>query len=133
AGITALPLGLWSSAPATGLIIIGLAVGLIIYRLGKFRKSARVVAPFTGGEALDKTTGRVNGTHFYDTFRTMPLFKNIYTAQGKGYLDPYSWIGGLGLNLTFLLRRLHNGLLSWYLSWSLLGIVILAVLFILLL
>jgi len=61
----------------------------------------------------------------------MPLLKKIYTAQEKGHLDPYSWLGRLGLSFTGFLKRVHNGLLSWYLSWSLLGIVILAVIFIL--
>ncbi|MBA7566037.1 NAD(P)H-quinone oxidoreductase subunit 2, chloroplastic [subsurface metagenome] len=130
-GVAAEPLGLWSSVPATGLIVIGLLAGLLIYLLGKYKKSARVVGAFTGGEELDRKTGRIIGTHFYDTIKTMPLLKNIYRAQGKGHLDPYSWMGGLGLSFTGFLKRVHNGLLSWYLSWSLLGIVILAVIFIL--
>jgi hypothetical protein len=71
----------------------------------------------------------VIGTHFYDTIKEMPVLKGTYTAQGKGYLDPYTWIGGLGLGITGFLKRIHNGLLSWYLSWSLLGILILVVLF----
>ena len=111
---------------------MGLVVGLIIYLLGKYRKSARVVAPFIGGEKLEQKTGRVIGTYFYDTIKEMPGLKSTYTAQGKGHLDPYTWIGGLGLGITGLLKRIHNGLLSWYLSWSLLGILVLIVLFTLL-
>lgn len=130
-GIAAEPLGLWSAVPATGLIVIGLVAGLIIYLLGKYKKSARVVEAFIGGEELDRKTGRINGTHFYDTIKSMPLLKNIYSSQGKGHLDPYPWIGKLGLSFTGFLKWVHNGLLSWYLSWSLMGIVILAVIFIL--
>jgi NADH:ubiquinone oxidoreductase subunit 5 (subunit L)/multisubunit Na+/H+ antiporter MnhA subunit len=124
--------GVWNSTWATGLIILGLIFGLIIYLLGKYRKSARVVTPFTGGEKLDQNTGRVIGTYFYDTIKGLPVLKGTYTAQGKGHLDPYTWIGGLGLGITGLLKRIHNGLLSWYLSWSLIGILILVVLFMLL-
>lgn len=129
AGVQAVIPGIWNSTWATGLIILGLVVGFIIYLLGKYRKSARVVDPFIGGEKLEQETGRVIGTHFYDTIKEMPVLKGTYTAQGKGYLDPYTWIGGLGLGITGFLKRIHNGLLSWYLSWSLLGILILVVLF----
>ncbi len=128
-GVQAVIPGIWDSTWATGLIILGLVVGFIIYLLGKYRKSARVVDPFIGGEKLEQETGRVIGTHFYDTIKEMPVLKGTYTAQGKGYLDPYTWIGGLGLGITGFLKRIHNGLLSWYLSWSLLGILILVVLF----
>ncbi len=132
AAVQAAITGIWNSTWATGLIILGLVLGFIIYLLGKYRKSARIVAPFTGGEKLNQKTGRVIGTHFYDTIKEMPVLKGTYTAQGKGRLDPYTWIGGLGLGVTGLLKRIHNGLLSWYLSWSLLGILVLIVLFTLL-
>ena len=124
------PSGIWTSALATGLIVVGLLVGFAIYLLGRYRRSARTVAPFTGGEALPHATGRLVGTHFYDTLKTMPFLKGAYAAQEKGRLDPYTWLGGLGSGITALLRRAHNGLLSWYLSWSLAGIVILVALFV---
>jgi len=119
--------GIWSSTRATGLIILGLVIGLIIYLLGRYRRSARVVTPFIGGEKPDRT--RVVGTHFYDTVKELPLLKGTYAIQQRGYLDPYNWIGSLGLGITAMLKRIHNGLLSWYLSWSLVGILILVVLF----
>jgi formate hydrogenlyase subunit 3/multisubunit Na+/H+ antiporter MnhD subunit len=97
AAVQAAAPGIWNAAWATGFIILGLLIGLIIYLLGKYRKSARVVAPFTGGEKLEQKTGRVIGTHFYDTIKEMPVLKGTYAAQGKGHLDPYTWIGGLGL------------------------------------
>jgi formate hydrogenlyase subunit 3/multisubunit Na+/H+ antiporter MnhD subunit len=130
-GVQAAPAGVWNSTWATGLIVLGLVLGLVLYLLGRYRRSARVVAPFIGGEELDPATGRVLGTHFYDTIRDLPLLKRIYAGQEKGRLDPYTWIGALGLGITGVLRRIHNGLLSWYLAWSAAGIVILLVLFIL--
>jgi formate hydrogenlyase subunit 3/multisubunit Na+/H+ antiporter MnhD subunit len=123
------PLGVWSSTWATGLIVLGLLIGLGIYLMGRFRKNSRVVSAFIGGEKLDPRVHRIDGTHFYDTIRSIPLLKRIYAAQEKGRLDPFNWIGGLGLSVTGVLRRLHNGFLSWYLSWSLLGIGILILLF----
>lgn len=122
-------LGVWNSTLATGLIVLGLVVGLIIYLLGRYRSSARVVAPFIGGEQMDPQTSRIAGTRFYDTIREMPLLRGTYAAQEKGHLDPAGWIGAAGLAVTGLLRRIHSGLLSWYLSWSLLGVVVLLLLF----
>ena len=73
------------------------------------------------------------GTHFYDTIRALPLLRRMYASQEKGRLDPYAWFGGLGLGLTGLLKRAHNGLLAMYLSWSLAGMVVLIVLLVFLL
>jgi formate hydrogenlyase subunit 3/multisubunit Na+/H+ antiporter MnhD subunit len=130
---TTAPTGLWNSTVAAVLIVIGIALGLLIYLIGNIKKSARIVKPFIGGESLKMGSDRVSGTHFYDTVKNMPALKGIYAAQEKGYLDPYSWFAGLGLTITGLLRKLHNGLLPMYLSWSILGSVVLLVLFIVLL
>ena len=67
----------------------------------------------------------INGTHFYLTIREMPFIRNLYDMQEKGFFDPYNWLGRLGTSITWVLRKIHNGMLSWYLSWSLAGIVIL--------
>ena len=121
--------GIWNSTLATGLILVGLVVGLVVLLLGRFRKSIRTVGAFIGGEVLDERTGRISGTHFYDTVRSTPGLRKIYGAQETGNLDPYRWIGGLGLGVTGLLKKIHNGLLPWYLSWILVGIVVLLVVF----
>lgn len=128
-GATPARLGFWGSSLATGLIVLGLVVGLLISLVGRFAKSARTVKPFIGGEELDPEGGRIIGTDFYDTIRSLPGLKEIYAAQEKGRLDPYTWIGGVGLFFSRLLKRLHTGLLPWYLSWSLFGLVIILFLF----
>jgi formate hydrogenlyase subunit 3/multisubunit Na+/H+ antiporter MnhD subunit len=117
--------GSWNSTMASLLIAAGIILGLFVYLLGRLRKSARVVESFTGGEKLDNETGRINGTHFYLTIRDMPFLHIIYDMQEKGFFDPYNWLGRLGGSITWVLRKIHNGMLSWYLSWSLAGIVIL--------
>jgi formate hydrogenlyase subunit 3/multisubunit Na+/H+ antiporter MnhD subunit len=116
----ALP-GVYGSSTASLLLLIGVAVGLVIYLSARMMKKARVVPAFTGGDALEPSTGRVLGTHFYETIRALPLLRWMYATQEKGRLDPYSWFGGLGLAFTGLLKRAHNGLLAMYLSWSLVG------------
>ena len=122
-------IGQWDSTLATLLIVIGIAVGFVILFLGRVMKSARVVKPFIGGESLKMGSDRILGTHFYTTIKLMPPLKGMYDVQEKGYLDPYNWFGGLGLAVTGLLRRLHSGLLPLYLSWTILGMVVLLILF----
>ena len=127
------PPGVYSSSTASALLLLGMAVGLVIYLTGRMMKKARIVPSFTGGEQPDHRTNRIMGTHFYDTIRALPLLRRMYGAQEKGRLDPYNWFGGLGLGLTGLLKRAHNGLLAMYLSWSLVGAVVLVVLLVFLL
>jgi formate hydrogenlyase subunit 3/multisubunit Na+/H+ antiporter MnhD subunit len=117
--------GSWNSTMASLLMAVGIILGLSIYLVGRLRKSARFVGSFIGGEKLDSETGRINGTHFYLTIKEMPFLRILYDFQEKGFFDPYNWLGKLGADITRVLRKIHNGMLSWYLSWSLAGIVIL--------
>ncbi|MBA7606783.1 NAD(P)H-quinone oxidoreductase subunit 2, chloroplastic [subsurface metagenome] len=129
-GLQAVPTGIWNSTLATGLILIGLILGLVIYLVGNFLKSARVAGAFVGGETGEISRSRASGTHFYDTIKFLPSLRKIYAAQERGHFDPYVQLGRLGSGITGLLKILHNGLLPWYLSWSLLGAVVLLFLFI---
>jgi formate hydrogenlyase subunit 3/multisubunit Na+/H+ antiporter MnhD subunit len=124
--------GVYDSSTASALLLLGVALGLVIYLSGRMMKKARVVPSFTGGETADPRTSRILGTHFYETIRALPLLRRMYASQEDGRLDPYNWFGGLGLRLTGLLRRAHNGLLAMYLSWGLVGAVALIVLLVVL-
>ena len=111
--------GIWNSTLATGLLLIGLVLGFALFFVGRYRKSVRVVGAFTGGEVLDEKTGRVSATHFYNTIRAVPGLRWAYKLQENGKLDTYNWIGGAGLRFTGVLKRIHSGVLPWYLSWIL--------------
>jgi hypothetical protein len=50
--------------------------------------------------------------------------KQLYSTQEKGYFDPYNQSGKVGLGLTGLLRWLHSGVLPMYLTWVLLGLLL---------
>lgn len=115
---------LWSPTLATALMIVGLMVGLIIYLLGRVgrRREARA---FIGGEVLDTDQTRVEGTGFYETIRNLSGFRGIYNDADKGVFDPYFLGGKLGAKLVRALQDLHDGVLSSYLSWSLIGLGIL--------
>ena len=121
--------GIWNSTLASGLLLVGIVLGLILHLIGRFGSSIRVVGAFTGGEVLDEKSGRVNATHFYNTVKSMPGLRSFFRAQEQGNLDPYIWLGKIGLGFTGLLKRVHSGLLPWYLSWILLGTVSLLIVF----
>lgn len=122
--------GIWSATPATGLLILSLLIGLIIYWIGSIRKVARVTEGFIGGEVMNSgRESRVLGIYFYDTIRSLGLLKKAYSDEGKGYYDIYIQGGRLGGVVTKALKALHTGMLPTYLSWSLLGLVILLILF----
>jgi len=115
--------GWWKPGLATALILIGLAVGWIVYRLGNL-KGMRTDESYIGGEKLFPPPNRVTGTEFYRTISEMSPFKQLYKLAGEKYFDIYD----LGSKLTFWisdrLKALHGGVLPVYLSWCLLGIVV---------
>lgn len=125
--------GIWNAGLATVLLIAGIGIGLLIYLLGSGIKT-REAEPFSGGEAEDENKYpeiRVSGTEFYNTISEMGLLKKIYSLAGKKMFDIYE----IGAKLTFsfnsILRYIHNGILSSYLTWCLLGMLILFYFFIL--
>ncbi len=114
----------WDSVLATGLIIIGVVLGLVIVVIGLAARKARVVPTWTCGEIQDNDDMIVPGTHFYKTVSSMRILKQLYTGQEKGYFDLYDQSSRLGGALTGFLRWLHNGILSTYLTWVTLGLLI---------
>ncbi|MCQ9205331.1 MAG: hypothetical protein NG737_03370 [Omnitrophica bacterium] len=114
-------LGVWNSSLATLLIVVGILIGAAIYLLGKVIKT-RETKVFIGGEDLAKYPQmRVSGGDFYNTIQEIGFLKIIYKLAQKKIFDIYN----VGSKITFgfnrILRFLHNGVLSTYLSWCLLG------------
>jgi len=145
-------LGFWKPSMATLLIIIGLIAGAIIYlstKVQRFRESA----PYVGGEEVT-TEMKVSGVEFYDTVRDLAGLRGLYRAAEKGLLDIYQgalrfaraaagFLLGVDRLVDYLWRGLaylvllagrgislmHTGVLHTYLAWSLLGLVVLLLLF----
>ena len=128
-GGAAAPAGIWQSGLATILIVGGILLGLLVAAVAGLAGRARTAPSFIGGEHADPERIRVSGAHFYDTIRKLPLLSRTYMAQEKGHLDPYGGVGWLGLRISGALKGLHTGLLPWYLSWSVAGVVILICVF----
>lgn len=116
--------GTWMSGLSTILLIIGIGLGLLIWLFAKLSKNVRTVPTWTCGEVMSNESMRIPGTHFYKTVSRMGGLKQLYSGQEKGYFDPYDQGGKFGLGLTSLLRWLHSGLLPMYLTWVVLGLLI---------
>jgi formate hydrogenlyase subunit 3/multisubunit Na+/H+ antiporter MnhD subunit len=125
AGASDLPLyqGLWNPGIATILILLGLGVGLIIYLVGNI-KVVREERSFIGGEQLP-VEKRVTGTGFYNTIRDMGVIRQIYGWAEAKWFDIYDQAGRLAFGIANTLRKFHTGVLTSYILWVLMGLVVL--------
>jgi NADH:ubiquinone oxidoreductase subunit 5 (subunit L)/multisubunit Na+/H+ antiporter MnhA subunit len=128
-GIEAATAGLstWSSTLATGLILIGVVIGLVIWIFGRGVVKIREVNTWYCGEKIENEKMIIPGTHFYKTVSEMKGLKQLYSSQEKGWYDSYDQGGRLGLALTGFLKWMHNGVLSMYLTWVTVGLLILLI------
>ena len=116
--------GTWMSGLATILLIIGIGLGVLIWLVTKLSRNIRTVPTWTCGEVQNNENMRIPGTHFYKTVSRMGGLKQLYKGQEKGYFDLYDQGGRCGLALTGFLRWLHSGVLPMYLTWVVLGLLI---------
>jgi len=113
--------GIWNSSIATALLFVGIILGVIIYFLGTVAKT-RETDIFIGGEnAKEYPDMRISGTEFYDTIKKLGFLKIGYKLAERGVFDLYKVSLKITSGFIKTLRYLHNGVLSTYLAWCLLG------------
>ncbi|MFA5090504.1 MAG: proton-conducting transporter membrane subunit [Candidatus Omnitrophota bacterium] len=117
--------GAWPATLATLLLIVGLALGIIIFKANRLKPSLRQDSNFVGGET-EKSPGenRVSGQEFYNTIQDLRGLRGIYALAAKGTFDIYAQARRLFCFSRFF-QFLHNGVLPTYLVWMLLGMVVL--------
>lgn len=113
-------LGTWSPVLAALLILVGLFLGYIIFKLGKAKLSVRIDSTFVGGEREQKPENMMTGTEFYNTISQMKPLNRIYKKAESGLFDIYEQ-GKKIFTLSKFFQFLHNGVLSTYLVWFFLG------------
>lgn len=123
AGGQAILIGSWDSVLATGLLAMGLVIGLAIVVWCLLAGKVRTVPTWTCGEVQPNEQMIVPGTHFYKTISSMSWLRPLYAGQEKGWFDLYHVGGGVGGAVVSLLRYLHSGLLPMYVTWVTLGLV----------
>ncbi|MBN1125454.1 MAG: hypothetical protein JXA82_10635 [Sedimentisphaerales bacterium] len=117
-------LGIWDSATATILLIIGTVLGGFILLLSMRTKTVRSVPTWSCGEIQPNDQMIIPGTHFYKTISSLPYLRRLYHIQEKGWFDPYDHGGRIGLGVSGFLKWLHSGLLSTYLTWVAVGLLL---------
>jgi len=112
----------WNSAAAALLIIVALIIGAVIFLFGHISKKIKRSTSFYGGEKLDNEVIRVPGTEFYGTIQNMGRLKTVYRDSEGGVFDPYVLGGRFGERVVGVGRKIHNGILSTYLAFCILGL-----------
>ena len=82
------------------------------------------MSTWTCGEIQPNDQMIVPGTHFYKTISSMAWLRPLYAGQEKGYFDLYHVGGEVGGAVVGLLRWLHSGLLPMYVTWVMIGLVL---------
>jgi formate hydrogenlyase subunit 3/multisubunit Na+/H+ antiporter MnhD subunit len=113
-------LGFWQPQLATTLIIAGLVIGLIIFAIMK--KKIRTTGSFIGGNELTQDE-EIKIGDFYTAIKEMPPLKSIYRLAEEKVFDIYEVFKKIAFSVIKFLRYLHNGVLSTYLVWCLLGVI----------
>jgi NADH:ubiquinone oxidoreductase subunit 5 (subunit L)/multisubunit Na+/H+ antiporter MnhA subunit len=114
----------WCPVLAMVLIIAGLILGLIAFKLSSIKLSFREDSPFVGGETAVLKESKVSGTEFYNTIREINILGKIYRLAERKYFDIYDLGQRVVFYVTGVLRYLHNGVLPTYLVWCLLGMIV---------
>lgn len=109
--------GFWQPGFATALAGLSLIIGIIIFMIAK--KKVKLSPSFSGGEELAVNAVKIED--FYESIREMTIFKTIFNLAEKKVFDLYEVCKGGAFLFVRFLRYLHNGVLSSYLAWCLLG------------
>ncbi|MFH0935661.1 MAG: NADH-quinone oxidoreductase subunit L [Candidatus Omnitrophota bacterium] len=116
-------IGSWYAGLSTMLIVIGLLLGIFIFKLKAIKPLMRQDAPFVGAEGAELGENRVSGTEFYNTVKEFRGLAGIYAKAEKGYFDIYEQGKSLVFGIGRFFQFLHNGVLPTYLVWTLLGMI----------
>ncbi len=116
--------GIWRPELTTGLIIVGILLGFLIYGISKVK--VRITPEFIGGEKI-RSDMRVSGTDFYLTISEIPIFERIYSAAERKLFDIYEIFKTWVFFFSRRLRLAHTGSLPFYILWIVIGLAIILV------
>jgi formate hydrogenlyase subunit 3/multisubunit Na+/H+ antiporter MnhD subunit len=119
--------GTWYSTLATALLAVGIILGCLVIIISLWKRKVRIVPTWTCGETQPNDQMIIPGTHFYKTISSMSPFKQLYNTQQKGAYDPYNYGKIIGSAFTNFLKWLHSGLLPMYLTWVMIGLLIILI------
>lgn len=121
--------GIWSSGTITGLVVVSIVLGFIIFLLGNLKK-IRTTEGFMGGELIEEGAD-YSSIDFYKTISSFKLFSFFYRkAEEKGF-DIYDNSKNLILNINKVFSKAHAGILPLYALWVIFGLIIIVAVLIL--
>lgn len=106
---------------ATFLLIIGLLLGLILFIISRF-PIRTVDTLFIGGENFEVGNERFLADHFYESLQKIKVIGPALQEGQKGVFDLYNLSSSIGLLLVNILKKMHDGVLSTYLAWCVIGL-----------
>ena len=115
------PTGMWNPGLAVVMLIISLFAGFVIYLLTGKRKLRRTTI-FTGGEEFTSEAIRYPGTGFYESIRSIKPLATIFRDAERGVYDLYVLGGYYGVKFVNVLRAMHNGVVSTYVAFTIIGL-----------
>lgn len=132
-GPVALP-GVWWAGPATLMLALAFAAGALGTWLAQ-RGRIRRTPSWVGGERLDATyvtavpvgparRVEITGTDFYDTIEALPGIRRAYALARRRLFDLYEDGSAVTFYVVGMLRRAHTGVLPLYLTWLILGLLV---------
>jgi len=121
--------GIWSSNIITGLVLVSIALGFIIYLLGGIKRF-RTTEGFMGGETIEEKID-YSSVEFYKTIGSFKPFAFFYRNAEKRNFDVYDDSKNVILNINRLFSLCHGGVLPLYALWVILGMIIIAAILIL--
>ena len=127
--------GTWWAGRVSMLLIVAFVAGWIVYAIALRHRKLREVPTFIGGENMSETRipgvprgpdrhVEVTGVDFYQTVEKLPGLQQLYDAARRKVFDIYETGGRVIAWLTGLLRAAHTGVLPVYLSWFVLGVLV---------
>ncbi|UCB44408.1 MAG: NADH-quinone oxidoreductase subunit L, partial [Spirochaetota bacterium] len=116
--------GIWSSGTITGLVVVSIVLGFIIYLFGNLKKF-RTAEGFAGGELLEEQRD-FSSVEFYKTISSFKPFAFFYKRAEKGATDLYDQTKNAVLGINKMFSKCHAGILPLYALWVILGLIIIA-------
>lgn len=121
--------GIWSSGTVTGLVVVSLVVGFLIYLLGNIKKF-RTAEVFMGGETVQAETD-FPAVEYYKTISNLKLFSFFYRNAEKKAFDIYDNTRKMVQSVHTVFSRCHSGVLPLYALWVIFGLIIFVIVLVL--
>jgi formate hydrogenlyase subunit 3/multisubunit Na+/H+ antiporter MnhD subunit len=117
--------GIWQSSQVAALVGVSIIVGILIYLAGNIKKF-RLEDSYIGGEK-DQDISKASVVEFYKTISSNRVLGIFYNAAEKKWFDLYDIGRNIALSFNKIFSSCHTGMLPFYVTWLISGLVILLI------